>query len=186
MVRICIAVVQIDPIWMVRICIRRLESHSNASNTVRRAGIGILILWTPFNWLELAFECFECCSNGWNWHSNASNPVLLLQLAFECYESHSTGSNGWNWHLSASIPVRMVGIGIPVLRIPFEWLEYAFEWFESRSNGWNWHSNASIPDRRVGIGILIIRTPFNWMELAFECFECCSNGWECFEFRSNG
>ena len=57
-----------------------------------------------FKWLELALEYFESHSKGWNWHSNASNPVLV------------------------------VGIGIRVLRIPFEWLELAFECFESRSN----------------------------------------------------
>ena len=47
----------------------------------------------------------------------------------------------------------MVGIGIEMLRIPIEWLELAFEHFESRSNVWNWHSNALNPVRMVKIGI---------------------------------
>ena len=82
----------------------------------------------PFEWLELALECFDSHSNGWNWHSNALNPVQMvgigirmpfkwLELAFERFESRS---NGWNWHLNASIPVRMVGIGIRMLQISFE------------------------------------------------------------------
>ena len=63
-----------------------------------------------------------------------------------------------------------------MLRIPFEWLELAFECFESRSNGWNWHSNASNPNRMVGIGIRMLRIPIEWLELAFEYFESRSNG----------
>ena len=125
MVRICIAVVQIDPIRMVRICIRRLESHSNASNTVRRAGIGILILRMPFNWLELAFECFECCSNGWNWHLNASNPVQMveigirmLRIPFYCYNWHSNATNLIRLvQISGSNPIQMVEICIRMLRM---------------------------------------------------------------------
>ena len=80
-------------------------------------------------------------------------PFELLELELKRYES---SSNGWNWHSNATNPVRMVGIGIRVLRIPFEWLELAFEHFEcyeSRSNGWNWHSNTLNPIRMVGIGI---------------------------------
>ena len=67
------------------------------------------------------------------------------------YKEHSL-----SWHSNASNPFRMVGIGIRMLRIPFEWLELAFECFESQSNGRNWHSNASNPNRMVGIGIRIL------------------------------
>ena len=74
-------------------------------------------------WLELSFECFESRSNGWNWHSNASNHVgkvgitirillELLELAFECLKCRW---NGWNCLSSASNPVLMVGIGIRML-----------------------------------------------------------------------
>ena len=38
-----------------------------------------------------------------------------------------------------------------MLRIPFEWFEFAFERFESLSNGYNLHSNASNPFRMVRI-----------------------------------
>ena len=100
--------------------------------------------------LRIPLECFESRSNGWSWHSNASNPVRMvgigirtprmpfkwLKLAFECFESR------WN----ASNPVRMDGVGIQTPRIRFEWLELAFERFESSSNGWNWLSNASNPN----------------------------------------
>ena len=38
-------------------------------------------------------------------------------------------------HYNASNLFRMVGICIGMFRIPFEWLEFALEWFESLSNG---------------------------------------------------
>ena len=167
-------------------------------------GIGIQMLQIPFEWLELAFERFESCSNGWNWHlnasnaflmgwigmqfelcsngsnlhSNASNPVLMVGILFECLESRS---NGWNLH---SNPVRMIWICIQMVRISFEWFEFAFKWFksrlnawkfafecfETRSNGWNLHSSASNTVQKVEFALSALN-PFEWLELAFECFE---------------
>ena len=159
--------------------------------------IGIQMHRMLFELFELVFECFESCSNGSNFHSNALNPVRMVSL---------------NCHSNASNLVRMVGICIRVLRITFEWLKFAFKWFESVrmvgigifilwtlfnwlelafecfescSNGWNWHSSASNPVWMVGIGILILRTPFDWLELAFECFKWRSNGWNWHSNTSN-
>ena len=134
-------------------------------------GIGIRMLRIPHECLELAFDCFKS-----------------LDFAFLCFQSRS---NGWNWHSSALNGIEMIGIGILLLRmlcetvvigiwilqISFECLEFAFECFESCSNGWNWHSSVLNPVRMVGIGILMLWVPFKWLELAFECFESCSNGW---------
>ena len=122
----------------------------NPSNSIRMVGICIRVVRIPFEWLELAFECFESRLNGWNWHSMLWMPFKWLELAFECFESCS---NGWNWHLSAIRTVgigilmfrmlcEMVGIGIRILQIPFEWLEFAFECFKCLSNGLNYPSNA--------------------------------------------
>ena len=88
---------------MIRICIRMVR--------------------IPFDWFEIAFECFESRTVGSNLHSNASNPFRTVR---NC---------------------------IQMLRISFEWLEFAFECFESRLNGsnlqseslLNLHSNASNP-----------------------------------------
>ena len=60
--------------------------------------------------------------------------------------------------------VGRVRISIRMLRILFEWLEFAFECFESRTNSWIW--------------IRMVRT----FEYAFECFESCS---KCSNFYSN-
>jgi len=79
--------------------------------------------------------------------------------------------------LNASNPFRMVRICIRMLRIPFEWFEFAFECFESFSKGSNLHSNASNPFRMVRICIRMLRIRFKWLEFAFECFESVSNGW---------
>ena len=73
----------------------------------------------------------------------------------------------------------MVGVRIRTLQIQLEWLELAFECFESRLNGWSWHSNASNPVRVVGVGI---RIQYKWLELAFERFQSRSNGWSFFNF----
>ena len=70
-------------------------------------GIRIRTLQIQLEWLELAFKCFESRSNGWSWHSNASNPVRMvgvgiqiqyewLELAFERFQSRS---NGWEFFL---------------------------------------------------------------------------------------
>ena len=79
----------------------------------------------------------------------------------------------------------MVGIGIWMPRIPFEWLEFAFEFFESCLNGWNLHPNDLNPVQMVGIGIWVLRILLKWLELAFECFESHSNGWNLHSGASN-
>ena len=61
----------------------------------------------------------------------------------------------------------MVGVGIQMLRIPFEWLELAFERLESLSNGRSWHSN---PVRTVGAGIRTLPIPFEWLGVFFFFF----------------
>ena len=63
-----------------------------------------------------------------------------------------------------------------MLRIPFEWLEFAFECFGSLSSGSNLHSNASNPFRMVRICIRMLRIPLECFKFAFECFESLSNG----------
>ena len=80
-------------------------------------GTGIRMLRLPFEWLELAFECFESVQMVGIGIRMPRMPFKWLELAFERFESRS---NGWNWHLNASIPVRMVGIGIRMLQLPFE------------------------------------------------------------------
>ena len=84
-----------------------------------------------------------------------------------------------------------------MLRIPLEWLEFAFEWlefafeaFKSLSSGSNLHSIASNPLLTVRICIRMLRIPFEWLEFAFECLEFAF-GWlefalECFESLSSG
>ena len=79
----------------------------------------------------------------------------------------------------------MVVIGIRMLLMSFEWLELAFESFDSRSKVLNWHSNASNPVRMVAIGIRMLLFPFELWELAFECFESRSNGWNWHSNASN-
>ena len=72
-----------------------------------------------------------------------------------------------------------------MLRIPFEWLEFAFQRFESLSNGSNLHSNASNIFRMVRICIRMLQIPFEWLEFELECFELVSNSsipFELFEF----
>ena len=121
----------------VRMRSNGLNLHSNASNPVRMVQICFRIRQIPFEWFEFAFECVESRSNGLKVLLNGSNPA----------------SNGLNLHLNPSNPVRIVGIGIRMSRIPFEWLDLAFECFESRSNGSNFDLNASNPVRMVGICI---------------------------------
>ena len=58
----------------------------------------------------------------------------------------------------------------------FEWLEFAFECFESLSNGYHLHLNASNPFRVVQMWIRILQIPFEWLEFAFERFKSLSNG----------
>ena len=90
----------------------------------------------------------------------------------------------------------MLRIGIRLLWMPLEWLEFRFECFKSRLN---LHSNASNLVRMVRIGILnaliacqmvricirmlqpwiwirMLQILFRWLEFVFECFESLSNG----------
>ena len=73
-----------------------------------------------------------------------------------------------------------------MMPIPFQWLEFAFECFESLSNGSNLILNATNPSRMVGIWIRMFRIPFESFEFAFEMllipfelfefdFECCES-----------
>ena len=62
-----------------------------------------------------------------------------------------------------------------MLRIPFEWLEFAFECFISLWSGLNLNSNASNAFRKVTICIRMRRILFERFEFGFECFESLSN-----------
>ena len=70
----------------------------------------------------------------------------------------------------------MVRICIRKLRIAFEWLGFALEWFESLSKGLNLDSNALNPFRMFRICIRMLPISFEWFEFAFECSESLSNG----------
>ena len=69
-----------------------------------------------------------------------------------------------------------------MLRIPFEWLEFAFECFKFGSNGSKLH-----PFQMVRIAI---RISFEEFELSFEWLESLLNfikyAFECFESSSKG
>ena len=62
-----------------------------------------------------------------------------------------------------------------MLRIPFEWLEFGFECFESLSSS-NLDLNASNPFRMVQICVRMLRNLFEWFKFAFERFESLLNG----------
>ena len=70
-------------------------------------------------------------------------------------------------HSNASNPFRVVLISIRMLRIPFEWLEFAVECFISLSSGSNLHSNLSYPFRMVRIGRMH-RIQLDWLEFVLE------------------
>ena len=53
--------------------------------------------------------------------------------------------------------------------IPFEWFEFAFDYFKSCSNGSN-------TIRMVIRTIQMVRIPLEWFEFAFGCFDSHSNG----------
>ena len=143
------------------------------------------MLRIPFELLEFAFECFESLSNGSNFIRMLRNPFEWFEFAFQCFEFlsngsnlHSNGSNNFR-HSNAfeSLnPFQMLRIWIWMLRIPFEWFEFAFQCFESISNGSNLNSNASNPFRMVRICISMLRIHFEWFEFEFECFQSLSNG----------
>ena len=154
---------------MVTICIRMLRSlssgpnlHSKASNPFRMVRISVWMLYNPFEWFEI--------------HSNASNPFRIcnqIQFALKCFE-----------------PRLKVWIWIPMLQIPFEWLEFVVERFKTLSNGSNLHSNALNPFGMVTICIRMLRIPFQmnrtWIRMLRISFEWLEFALEFFEFLLNG
>ena len=84
-----------------------------------------------------------------------------------------------------------------MVRIPFQWLENAFECFESFSNGWNLHFNASHPFQMLQfkfetfqyrsdlhlnalnpfrmVSIRMLQILFEWFEFGFERLESLFN-----------
>ena len=58
-----------------------------------------------------------------------------------------------------------------MLRILFEWLEFAFKFFESFSNVSNLDLNTSNPFRMVRIWIPILQIPFEWHSNASNLFQ---------------
>ena len=167
-------------------CYKSLSNATNPFRMVRLASnaswmfrIWFWMLWTPF-------KCFQFGLNGYNLHSNALNPfqmvricirmfricISVLWIPFKCFKClHS--NDFWmvriciwmlqilfkcfQFGLNTSKPFRTVWICV---RMPFEWLEFAIECFESLSNGLNLHSNAS---RMFWICISVLWIPF-------ECF----------------
>ena len=153
MLRICIRMLRIPFEWY-EFVFKSFQSflndsnfHSNASNLSR-------MVW-------FAFECFASLLNGSNLHSNALNPfqmvrisIRMFRIAFECFD-----------------PFRIVRICIQMIRItfelfefafwmlliPLEWLEFAFECFESLSNCSKLHINASNRFRKVRIWFRMLR-----------------------------
>ena len=113
--------------------------HSNALNPFQVVRICIRMLRIPFKWLEFAFERFEPLSNGSNLHSNALNPVRKIRICIQWFEWFESLSNGLKLHSNASNAFLMVRICIRTLRIPFKWLEFVIERFETFSNGSNLH-----------------------------------------------
>ena len=143
------------------------------------------MLRIPFEWFELAFECFESLSYGWNLDLNASNPFQMVRICIRMLRR--IGRNCiriWISDISLNI-FKMVRICIQMLPIPVEWLEFgvelfesfefAFECFESLLNGSNLISNSANHFRTVRICFQILRMFFKWLEFAFECFESLSN-----------
>ena len=131
--------------WVVRICIRKLQIHSNGSifhsnfsNPVWMVQISLQMVWIPFKWFKFVFECFESHSNSWNLHLNV-----------------------WN-------PLRMTQICIPKLRIPCEWFKFACKSFKFHSNGSNFYSNVLNHVRMFRMNWMQILT----IQLGFEAFEC--------------
>ena len=125
------------------------------------ARICVWMLRISFKGFNFAFQCFEFGSNGSNLHLNASIEwfefsleIGMVRIACDrfkfAFELLVTGSN---LHSNALNFVRMIPICIRMVGISFQWLEYAFECFESRSKGLNLHSNASNLVRMVRICI---------------------------------
>ena len=140
--------------------------------------IWIRTLRLPFERFKFGFEYFESLSNGSNFHSN-TNPIQLVRIWIRIISIHSNGSN---LNLNASNPFRTIQTCIRMLRIPLEWIEFGFEFFESISNGLNLDSNVSNldsnalnPFRMVRIWIPMLWIAFEWFEFGFECFKSLSN-----------
>ena len=112
-----------NPFWMLRIWIRMVKSRSNASN-LHLSPFGMLgiCIWM----FRISFEWLESLWNSSNLHSNDSNPFKCFKVAFEWLE---TLLNGSNFHSNASNLIWMVRIWVRMVRIPFEWFEYAFKCF---------------------------------------------------------
>ena len=128
--------------------------------------IWIRMLRIPFEWFEFTFECFESLRMVRIW-------IRMLRIL----------SNGSNSFRMVRIWIRMLRIGMRMLSMPFEWLEFAFDFFEPRLKDSNLHSNAQNLVQMVRLLIRMFRIPFKWFEFTFECFEF---GFECFESLSNG
>ena len=114
--------------------------------------------------LDFAFDCFD--------FRMVRICIRMRRIAFEWLECFEFCSNGVNF--------------IGMHWISFEWLEFAFECFDSHSNSLNLHSNASNPFPMVRISIWMLWISF---EVAFEWLESLFNvkiAFKCFETRSNG
>ena len=166
---------------------------SNALNPFRMVSICIRMLRIPFELFEFAFVCFESLSNGSNFDSNAfqmysndSNPfrvvrisIRIVQIVGICIRMFQI--NFQNLHSNALKGIRSIRmwlefvfemlriplqfrICIRILEIPFKWVIFGFECFESLSSGSNLDLKASNP---------FCRERF---EFAFECFESNSSG----------
>ena len=106
--------------------------------------------------------------------SSASNPfrmvrsrIRILWIPFQIFRI---------WIRLLRIPFYIIVQScVRMLRIPLEWLEFAFEFLESHCKDSNLHSNASNLVWRVHICIGTLQIFFEWLEFAFECFEFLSN-----------
>ena len=70
----------------------------------------------------------------------------------------------------------MVRIYIRMLRIPFKWFEFGYEWLEWLEFVFESLLNGSTPFRVVQICIRMFQIWFQWLVFGFECFESLSNG----------
>ena len=142
-------------VGMVRICIRMLRISSNDCIRMLR----ILMV-------KIAFESLKFGSNGSNLYWNASN--LFSILKYECFGSLS---NGYNLHLNVSNHVRYVRICIRIVRIPFEWSEFAVSNFVRMVQICCLESLLN-----VRICIQMLRISLKWFEFAFKWFKCLLTG----------
>ena len=140
MIRICSWVLRItfkiafkwlESLFNVRICVRILriilEGFEFAFKWLESLFNDRICIWMvriSFEWFIFAFEWFEFLLtwNGSNLHSNASNSFRMIRI---CIQMHRRRIRICSW----------------MLRIEFEWLEFAFKCFICNSKGWNLHSN---------------------------------------------